>query len=63
MTIYKKDDMMKQFGSTIKMVFLAGITVMLIFGCVSSKSGDVYSQGRGGIPDTFKHGLLPGYFL
>ncbi|MBU1012605.1 MAG: hypothetical protein KKG99_06345, partial [Bacteroidetes bacterium] len=28
------------------MVFLAGITVMLIFGCVSSKSGDVYSRDQ-----------------
>lgn len=46
MTFYKKDDMMKQFGSTIKMVLIAGIAALFMFGCVSSKSGDVYSRDQ-----------------
>ena len=46
MTFYEKDDIMKIFGTNLKIVFIVGISAMIIFGCASSQSGDVYSRNQ-----------------
>ncbi|MBA3012433.1 MAG: glycine zipper 2TM domain-containing protein [Proteobacteria bacterium] len=37
---------MKQLADSIKIIFFAGLTAVLIFGCASSRSSEVYSRDQ-----------------